>query len=150
MAFGLVRVAAIDRYGTERVIAAGFAAFVAGYALFLPIDSSPAYGLAILPTMVLIGLGFALTFPALNMQATMGVGDHEQGLASGLVQTSLQVGGAVVLAVVSAVVSSQAGGDFDVLRPALGVVTGRRRARPARRADRGRRRAPGRALATEA
>jgi MFS family permease len=126
VAFGSVRVGGlVDRFGTGRVIAAGFAAFVAGYALFLPIDSSPAYALAILPTMVLIGLGFALTFPALNMQATMGVGDHEQGLASGLVQTSFQVGGAVVLAVVSAVVSSRAGGDFlDALRPALGVVTG--------------------------
>jgi len=79
-----------------------------------------------MPTIILIGLGFVLSFGPLNMQATMGVGDHEQGLASGLVQTSFQVGGAVVLAIVSAVVSSRAaGGDFlDALHPSLAVVTG--------------------------
>ena len=46
--------------------------------------------------MLLIGIGFALGFPALNVAATAGVADHEQGLASGLVNTSFQVGGALV------------------------------------------------------
>jgi hypothetical protein len=45
-------------------------------------------------------------FPSLNIQATAGVADHEQGLASGLLNTSFQVGGAVGLAAVSAVVTS--------------------------------------------
>ena len=44
--------------------------------------------------MLLIGLGFALGYAALNVQATAGVSDHEQGLAAGLVQTSFQMGGA--------------------------------------------------------
>ena len=44
------------------------------------------------------------------IQATAGVADEEQGLASGLVNTSFQVGGAIVTAVVSAVVTSGAGG----------------------------------------
>jgi MFS family permease len=56
--------------------------------------------------MVLIGLGFALAFPAMNIQATTGVADHEQGLAAGLVQTMFQVGGAVTLAVVTALISA--------------------------------------------
>jgi MFS family permease len=126
VAFGSPRIGAlVDRFGTGRLIAAGFVAFVAGYALFLPIDNTPVYTLAIMPTIILVGLGFVLTFGPLQMQATMGVGDHEQGLASGLVQTSFQVGGAVVLAIVSAVVSSRAGGDFlDALHPSLAVVTG--------------------------
>jgi EmrB/QacA subfamily drug resistance transporter len=118
--------ALVTRFGPSRVIAAGFAAFVAGYALFLPIGHSPVYVLAILPTILLVGIGFALSFGPLQMQATMGVGDHEQGLASGLVQTAFQVGGAVVLAVVSAIVSSQAaGGNFlAAVHPAIAVVTG--------------------------
>jgi sugar phosphate permease len=56
--------------------------------------------------MLLLGLGFALCFPSINAQATAGVADHEQGLASGLVNTSLQIGGAVMLAVISAVIGA--------------------------------------------
>ena len=60
--------------------------------------------------MLLIGVGFGLSFPAFNMQATAGIADHEQGLASGLVNTSLQVGGALGLAIATAVISANSGG----------------------------------------
>jgi MFS family permease len=119
-----------DRYGTPRIIAAGMLALVAGYALFLRLDATPSYATLMLPTMLLIGAGFALTFPTLNIQAVAGVGDHEQGLASGLVNTSFQLGGAVGLAVVTAVVSSNTGASADAatmldgFRPAIGVVVG--------------------------
>ena len=69
--------------------------------------------------MLLIGLGFTLGYAALNVQATAGVADHEQGLAAGLVQTSFQIGGAVVLAAVSAVVSS---GYQSAIAVVLGVA----------------------------
>jgi MFS family permease len=113
----------VDRFGTSRLIAVGAAFFVAGYALFLRIEAAP-YVLTILPTMLLIGLGFALCFPSLNMQATAGIADHEQGLASGLVNTSFQVGGAVVLAVVSAVASGGGGDMVGAYRSAIAVVLG--------------------------
>jgi EmrB/QacA subfamily drug resistance transporter len=112
----------IDRYGTPRVIAAGMVAFVVGFALFLRLDSSPSYVGLMLPTMLLIGLGFALCFPAQNIQATAGVPDHEQGLASGLVNTSFQLGGAIGLAIVTAVVSGET--SVDAFRPAIAVVVG--------------------------
>ncbi|TML07614.1 MAG: MFS transporter, partial [Actinobacteria bacterium] len=126
VAVGSPRVGAlVDRYGTQRLIAIGFAAFTVGYALFLPVSHGPTYGSAILPTILLLGFGFALGFPSLSMQATSGVADQEQGLASGLVNTSFQVGGAIVLAISSAIVSSSASIDFlDAIRPALGVVVG--------------------------
>jgi MFS family permease len=121
VAFGAPRVGAlVDRYGTGRLIAVGAALFAAGYALFLRVDAVP-YVFTILPTMLLIGGGFALCFPSLNMQATTGVADHEQGLASGLVNTSFQIGGAVVLAVVSGVASGH-GDILDVYRSAIAVV----------------------------
>ena len=44
----------------------------------LRIDDAPVYAAAILPTIVLLGLGFALAFPSLNIQATAGVADHER------------------------------------------------------------------------
>jgi hypothetical protein len=47
-----------------------------------------------------------------NAQATAGVEDHEQGLASGLVNTSIQIGGAVVLAVITAILGSGGGGSI--------------------------------------
>ena len=131
VAFGSTRVGALaGRLGTQRLAAAGFVAFVAGYALFLRVSESPGYAVDVLPSIVLLGLGFALAFPSLNIQATNGIADHEQGLASGLLQTSFQVGGALVLAVVSAVVTSQAGSSpdaaslLDALRPTLAIVTG--------------------------
>ena len=83
----------------------GFTAFAAAYALFLRARPSMPYADAMLPTMLLLGTGFGLSFAALNAQATSGVDNNEQGLASGLFNTSLQVGGAVVLAVVTAIVS---------------------------------------------
>ncbi|MFI1016920.1 MFS transporter [Streptomyces sp. NPDC020965] len=120
----------VDRFGTPRLIAIGFALQVAGYALFLGIDLSPTYAVAILPSMVLVGGAFALAFPSLNIQATNGVDDHEQGMVSGLLNTSVQVGGAVFLAIVTAVVAAGGGHGggtpqevLDSYRPGLVAVT---------------------------
>jgi fucose permease len=103
---------------------------VAGYALFLGVDLDPVYAVAILPSMLLIGAACALVFPSLNIQATNGVEDHEQGMVSGLLNTSVQVGGAIFLAVVTAVVTANAPASatpqavLDSYRPGLVVVTG--------------------------
>ena len=84
VAFGSPRLGPlVDRFGTGRIIAAGSLAFLVGYALFLRIGDSFSYVGLFLPTMLLIGVGFGLSFPAFNMQATAGIADHEQGLASG-------------------------------------------------------------------
>jgi hypothetical protein len=119
----------IGRLGTARLILGGLISFVGGYLLFLRADASPSYAAAILPTMLLVGLGWGLSFPSLNVQATSGVVDHEQGLASGLVNTSFQMGGAIIVAVVSAVISSHttatgglSAGILSALGPATGVV----------------------------
>ncbi|MEV3860407.1 MFS transporter [Streptomyces sp. NPDC050095] len=121
--------AIVDRFGTPRVIAVGFALMVLGYALFLRINLDPVYAAVILPTMLLIGAACALVFPSLNIQATNGVHDDEQGMVSGLLNTSVQVGGAIFLAIVTAVVTANApeGASpqevLDSFRPGLVVVT---------------------------
>ncbi|MDX6209395.1 MAG: hypothetical protein QOE24_1786 [Frankiales bacterium] len=110
VALGSTRIAPlIDRYGTPRLLVVAFTSLTAGYALFLRLGSTPSYVGLILPTMVLLGLGFAIGFPSLNVQAASGVADEEQGLASGLLNTSFQVGGAFGLAVVAAVVTGRTG-----------------------------------------
>jgi MFS family permease len=96
----------VDRFGTTRPITVGMLSFVVGYLLFLGIDIDSAYATAILPTILLAGVGFMLAFGPLNMAATSGVENHEQGLASGLVNTSFQVGGAIGLAIVTAVINA--------------------------------------------
>lgn len=102
---------------------------VIGYALFLRINLDPVYASVILPTMLLIGAACALVFPSLNIQATNGVHDDEQGMVSGLLNTSVQVGGAIFLAVVTAVVTANSGEGsspqavLDSFRPGLVVVT---------------------------
>lgn len=110
----------LERYDTRLVIAAGLASFAGGYALFLRVEPGMGYANFLLPTMLLLGLGFALCFPSINGQATAGVADHEQGLASGLVNTSVQIGGAVMLAVISAVIGSGSGvTEQDALLPGM-------------------------------
>jgi EmrB/QacA subfamily drug resistance transporter len=101
----------VMRFGIKRLITAGLVSAAVGYALFLPIGVDTPYVVAILPTVLLAGFGFALAYGPLNIAATNGVEPHEQGLASGLVNTSFQFGGALVLAVATAVNNANAGTD---------------------------------------
>jgi predicted MFS family arabinose efflux permease len=116
----------LARVRTQVLIAVGLASFLAAYILFLRVDPDLGYAALLLPTMLLLGVGFALTFPSINSQATAGVADHEQGLASGLVNTSVQIGGAVVLAVISAILVNAAAAEGPAQPGELmpGMLTG--------------------------
>jgi MFS family permease len=112
------------RVGLGKLVIAGMALFVPGYLLALRFGEVPHYA-ALLPVIVLLGLGFGLAFPTLNIAATNGVKDEEQGLASGLLSTSFQLGGAIVLAIVTAVISGGAAGQkatLHDLHPGFDVV----------------------------
>ncbi len=99
----------IMRYGVSRLILAGMVSIGVGYVLFLPIGLDSSYVFAMLPTFILAGFGFALAFGPLNVAATSGIAPEEQGLAGGLLNTSFQFGGALVLAVVAAVYNANVG-----------------------------------------
>jgi MFS family permease len=99
----------IARFGVTTLIVAGLASTVAGYALFLPIGLESGYLAAMLPTFLLTGLGFGLAYGSLNIAATNGVAPEEQGLAGGLVNTSFQFGGALILAIATAVNNANTG-----------------------------------------
>ena len=121
----------IGRFGTARISFIAFACLVAGYTVFLRVGDRPDYPAVILPAVLLIGLAFGLGFSALSLAATGGVADHEQGLAASLFQTSFQVGGAIVLAIVTAVVDAGGAGrltsaqaTLSAFRPALALITG--------------------------
>jgi MFS family permease len=127
VAFGSPFVARlIDRYGSQRLIVAAMTFLSLGYVWFLSTaGSAPHYAVTVLPTMLLLGAGFASGFSATMAQATYGIDDSEQGLASGLVQTSGQVGAALVLAVVTALVAGRkdAPADFNQFHPGVNLVT---------------------------
>jgi MFS family permease len=117
----------IGRFGVSRLIVTGLVATVAAYALFLPIGLDSSYAFAMLPTFLLAGLGFGLAFAPLNVAVTNGIAPEEQGLAGGLLNTSFQFGGALVLAVVAAVNNAYTGGDgspqalLDGFHPAIAI-----------------------------
>lgn len=106
----------IGRFGPTRLAAVAFVCLLVAYALFLRAGVAPDYPSVMLPAVMLIGLAFGLGFSSLTVAATAGVPNEQQGLAASLFQTSFQVGGAIVLAVVTAVVD--AGGGNKVLSPA--------------------------------
>jgi MFS family permease len=121
----------LSRFGSGALVVAAFVSLVAGYALFLRAGVTPDYPAVMLPSVILLGAAFGFGFSALTVAATSGVRNEQQGLAASLFQTSFQVGGAVVLAVVTAVVD--AGGAntltspaavLSAYRPALYLITG--------------------------
>ncbi|HLK44644.1 MAG TPA: hypothetical protein VKT18_01585, partial [Acidimicrobiales bacterium] len=91
-------------------IVAGLLSAAGGFALFIPIGLHSTYLPSVLPTMILVGIGFALAFAPLNVAGTAGVAPAEQGLAGGLLNTSFQFGGALVLAIVTAVINANTHG----------------------------------------
>ncbi len=71
----------------------------------LPVHST--YAIDLLPGMLLLGVGAGLTFPALATLAMSGATESDSGLASGLLNTTAQVGGALGLAVMATVAASK-------------------------------------------
>jgi MFS family permease len=121
----------LSRFGPAPLTGLAFSCLVVAYAVFLRAGPRPDYPAVMLPAMLLLGLAFGLGFSSLSVAATAGVPNAEQGLAASLFQTSFQVGGAVVLAIVTAVVDaggagrlSSASAALAAYRPALGLITG--------------------------
>ncbi|QKG19757.1 MFS transporter [Actinomadura verrucosospora] len=107
----------VNRFGNARVLLAGIVLAAVAYALFLPVGMDWTYA-AMLPSLFLLGVSFSLAYGPLTMAATDGVADHEQGLAGGLLYTSMQFGAALGLSAVTAV-DVAAGSGLDALRTAL-------------------------------
>jgi EmrB/QacA subfamily drug resistance transporter len=99
----------ITRFGAQRTLVPGLALIAAGLLLFTraPVDAS--YVTDVLPVMVLIGTGAAVCFPSLMTLAMSGATPEDAGLASGLVNTTAQVGGALGLAVLATMSATETG-----------------------------------------
>jgi EmrB/QacA subfamily drug resistance transporter len=104
------------RVGVRVVAAAGMLLSAAGLVLLTQLPVHGSYAADVLPAIILSSLGMGAVFMPLTLVATTGLEDHDQGLASGLFNTSQQVGGALGLAVLSTIAASRtsaAGGSVD-------------------------------------
>ena len=85
------------------MLAAGFAAMTAGAIYYTQIPTSGSFVSALLPGYLLIGFGLPFTFIPVSIAALAGVSYDEAGLASGLINTAQQIGGAVGIAICASV-----------------------------------------------
>jgi EmrB/QacA subfamily drug resistance transporter len=93
--------ALIMRFGARRTLLPGIVLIAVGLAAFgrAPVDGN--YWVDVLPVMAILGLGIGTSFPSLMTLAMSGATKRDAGLASGLVNTTVQVGGALGLAVLA-------------------------------------------------
>lgn len=106
----------VSRYGYKPflIIGPSIVALSMAWLIRLPVEGR--YVIDVLPNIVLMPIGLSMTFMPLFIAATSGVRDDEAGLASGLINTSQQMGGAIGLAILSSVAAS-----VSASRLALGI-----------------------------
>jgi MFS family permease len=95
------------RFGPKSTLVPALVLITAGLALFTQAPVGGTYENDVLPVMVLLGIGAGLAFPSLMMLSMSGATRSDAGLASGLVNTTLQVGGAIGLAVLATLASTR-------------------------------------------
>ncbi len=91
------------KFGAKPVMAAGFVAMIAGMVWYTQVPAGASFASDLLPGYLLIGVSLPFTWIPVSIAALAGVGEREAGLASGLINTAQQVGGAVGVAVASSV-----------------------------------------------
>ena len=113
----------VMRFGARKMVLAGLALFAAGLALFTQAPVDGTYLIHILPVMVLLGTGAGLCFPALMTLAMSGATPEDAGLASGLINTTAQVGGALGLAVLATLSASRSSGLIGAGESTVAALT---------------------------
>jgi EmrB/QacA subfamily drug resistance transporter len=111
------------RFGAKATLIPGLVLMAVGLALFsrAPVDGN--YAVDVLPVMFLLGIGAGLAFPSLMTLGMSGATQSDSGLASGLVNTSLQVGGALGLAVLATLSSTRSQNLIDDGEGRLSALT---------------------------
>jgi EmrB/QacA subfamily drug resistance transporter len=98
--------AAVTRIGVKPVLVFGMATMTVGLVYFTQVSVDGSYWGDLLPGFLLIGLGLPFAFVPVTIAAVAGTKQQEAGLASGLINTSQQIGGAVGIAILSTIAVS--------------------------------------------
>jgi MFS family permease len=96
----------VTRLGVKPVLVTGMAFLTAGLLYFTQVSVDGSYVTDLLPGFLLMSVGLGFSFVPISIAALAGVKASEAGLASGLFNTSQQIGGALGIAVLSAVATS--------------------------------------------
>jgi MFS family permease len=97
----------VTRFGARALLVPGLALIGAGLIVFSQSPVHATYLLNVMPAMTLLGIGGGICFPALMNVGMAGVEPEDAGLASGLLNTGAQAGGALGLAVLATVAGSR-------------------------------------------
>lgn len=100
--------ALVTRLGVKPVLTAGMVLLGLGLLLFTRVSVDGSYAADLLPGFLLVGVGMGFAFVPVSIAALAGVGGQEAGLASGLINTSQQIGGALGLAILATVATTRA------------------------------------------
>jgi predicted MFS family arabinose efflux permease len=93
----------VDRFTPKPVLVGGLLLATAGFLLLTRVSGSADYATRVLPAMIILGAGLGMSFVPITISATNGVAPADAGLASGLLNTTQQVGGSLGLAILSTV-----------------------------------------------
>jgi len=97
----------VDRFTPKPVLTVGLLIATGGFILLTRITGHGDYASHVLPAMIVIGVGLGMSFVPVTISATNGVASGDSGLASGLLNTTQQVGGSLGLAILSSVSTSR-------------------------------------------
>jgi EmrB/QacA subfamily drug resistance transporter len=114
----------ITRFGARRTLVPGLVLVMVALLLFTRAPVGGDYAAHVLPVMLLLGTGIPLCFPALMTLAMSGATRDDAGLASGLVNTTIQVGGALGLAVLATLAATETDGRRASGEPTAAALNG--------------------------
>ncbi|HUA73259.1 MAG TPA: DHA2 family efflux MFS transporter permease subunit [Solirubrobacteraceae bacterium] len=114
----------IMRFGARNTLLPGMVLVTAGLLLFARVPVHGNYVTDVLPVLLLLGAGVGSSFPALMTLAMADVEPQDAGLASGLVNTSAQVGGALGLAVLATSAATHTNSLKSAGKPLADALTG--------------------------
>jgi predicted MFS family arabinose efflux permease len=103
----------VDRFTPKPVLVPGLFASTVGFLLLTRVSGDSDYASHVLPAILVLGAGLGLSFVPITIAATNGVPASEAGLASGLLNVTQQVGGALGLAILSSVSTSRVTSALD-------------------------------------
>jgi EmrB/QacA subfamily drug resistance transporter len=97
----------VDRLGPKPVLVVGLLIATGGFVFLTSVSGKGDYGSHVVPSMIILGIGMGMSFVPVTIAGTSGVAPNDSGLASGLLNTTQQVGGSLGLAILSSIATSR-------------------------------------------